>query len=76
MLASDLIIFVNRYYKTSPGMIILDKAGLSDTEFFDKLTFQMNFLDFSLDNLWLSLNYFSNLGVLSSGYDEHQKQMS
>lgn len=33
MLASDLVIFMNRYYKTSPGMITLDKAGLTDTEF-------------------------------------------
>lgn len=57
-------------------MITSDKAGLSDTGFLDKLTFQMDFLDFSLDNLWLALNYFSNLGVLSSSYDKHQKQMS
>lgn len=57
-------------------MITSDKASLSDTGFLDKLTFQMDFLDFSLDNLWLSLNYFSNLGVLSSSYDKHQKQMS
>ena len=57
-------------------MFTSDEAGLSDTRFLDKLTFQMDFLDFSLDNLWLSLNYFSNLGVLCSSYDKHQKQMS
>lgn len=57
-------------------MITSDKAGLGDTGFLDKLTFQMDLLDFSLDNLWLSLNYFSNLGVLSSSYGKHQKQIS
>lgn len=57
-------------------MITSDKAGLSDSGLSNKLTFRMDFLDFSLDNLWLSLNYFSNLGVLSSSYSKHQKQMS
>lgn len=52
-------------------MITSDIGGLSDIGFLDKLTFQMDFLDFSLDNLWFSLNYFSNLGVLSSSYDKH-----
>lgn len=52
-------------------MITADEDGLSAFALLDKLTFQMDFLDFSLDNLWLSLNYFSNLGVLSSSYDKH-----
>lgn len=52
-------------------MITGDEENLSAIEFWDKLTFQMNCLDFSLDNLWFSLNYFSNLGVLCSSYDKH-----